>query len=233
MNQLQVINRNGKLTIDSREVAEMIGKRHDHLLRDIDAYVEVIKKTTAPNFGVSDFFVESTYKDATGRTLKCYEVTRKGCNMVANKMTGEKGILFTAEYVTRFDEMEHRLQSGVPVLTERQAVIQSLKLTAEIAEEMDEVKAITHSHGKKIEEIEQKVDTQITLASGEQRRLQKAINSKVCSLTQDKEERSELFRQLHREIKNRCQVTSYKDVLRTDLQKVLKYVDGWVPMPTN
>jgi len=232
MNQLQVINRNGKLTIDSREVAEMIGKRHDHLLRDIDAYVEVIKKTTAPNFGVSDFFVESTYKDATGRTLKCYEVTRKGCNMVANKMTGEKGILFTAEYVTRFDEMEHRLQSNVPVLTERQAVIQSLKLTAEIAEEMDEVKAITESHGKKIEEIEQKVDTQITLASGEQRRLQKAINSKVYSLTQDKEERSEFFRQLHREIKNRCQVTSYKDVLRTDLQKVLKYVEGWVPMPT-
>lgn len=26
--------------------------------------------------------------------------------MVANKLTGEKGILFTAEYVTRFEEME-------------------------------------------------------------------------------------------------------------------------------
>ncbi|SYX84656.1 Rha family transcriptional regulator [Paenibacillus alvei] len=229
MNQLQVINRNGQLLVDSREVAEMVGKEHGHLLRDIKGYVDVLGKS---NFGFSDFFIESTYVSPQNKVLPCYLITRKGCDMVANKMTGEKGILFTAEYVTRFDEMEHRLQSGVPVLTERQAVIQSLKLTAEIAEEMDEVKAITESHGKKIEEIEQKVDTQITLASGEQRRLQKAINSKVYSLTQDKEERSEYFRQLHREIKNRCQVTSYKDVLRTDLQKVLKYVEGWVPMPT-
>ena len=26
--------------------------------------------------------------------------------MVANKMTGEKGVLFTAAYVTKFEEME-------------------------------------------------------------------------------------------------------------------------------
>lgn len=30
--------------------------------------------------------------------------------MVANKMTGEKGVLFTAAYVTKFEEMEQRLQ---------------------------------------------------------------------------------------------------------------------------
>ena len=40
------------LTIDSREVATMIEKRHDHLIRDIKKYVEHL---TAPNFGVSDF----------------------------------------------------------------------------------------------------------------------------------------------------------------------------------
>lgn len=31
--------------------------------------------------------------------------------MVANKLTGAKGILFTAEYVTRFEEMEKQLQT--------------------------------------------------------------------------------------------------------------------------
>ena len=31
--------------------------------------------------------------------------------MVANKLTGEKGVLFTAEYVTRFEEMEKQLQT--------------------------------------------------------------------------------------------------------------------------
>ena len=37
--------------------------------------------------------------------------------MVANKMTGEKGVLFTAEYVTRFNEMEHYLQTGYSQLS--------------------------------------------------------------------------------------------------------------------
>ena len=109
MNNLQVIEQTNVYTIGSREVAVMIDKRHDHLLRDIDGYVEALRKSTAPNFGVSDFFLASVYKDDTGRRLPCFLLTRKGCDMVANKMTGEKGVLFTAAYVTKFEEMEKSL----------------------------------------------------------------------------------------------------------------------------
>lgn len=100
MNTLQA------LTLDSREVATMMEKRHDHLIRDIKKYVEHL---TAPNFGVSDFFRNSTYKDTSGKINKCYLLTRKGCEFVANKMTGKKGILFTANYINRFHEMEKEL----------------------------------------------------------------------------------------------------------------------------
>ena len=36
MNELQLINENGKIYVDSRQVAEMIGKRHADLMRSID-----------------------------------------------------------------------------------------------------------------------------------------------------------------------------------------------------
>lgn len=111
MSGLTVVNRNGQLVVDSREVARMVGKRHDHLLRDINGYVDIISNSTAPNFGVSDFFIHHSYQDSTGRTLPCYLITRKGCDMVANKMTGEKGVLFTAAYVTKFDEMEKTINA--------------------------------------------------------------------------------------------------------------------------
>ena len=94
------------LTLDSREVATMVEKRHDHLIRDIARYTEHL---TAPNFGVSDFFRNSSYKDSSGKENKCYLLTRKGCEFVANKMTGKKGILFTANYINRFHEMEKEL----------------------------------------------------------------------------------------------------------------------------
>jgi hypothetical protein len=65
-------------------------------------------KITQSNFGVSDFFVGSSYLDSTGRELPCYLLSKMGCEMVANKLTGEKGILFTAAYVAKFNEMESR-----------------------------------------------------------------------------------------------------------------------------
>lgn len=58
---------------------------------------------------VSEFFIPSTYTDETGRTLPCFLCTRSGCDMIANKMIGEKGTLFTAAYVKRFREMEREL----------------------------------------------------------------------------------------------------------------------------
>jgi Rha family phage regulatory protein len=93
-------------TIDSREVAQMVGKRHADLLRDIETYCGYMNESTERNFALSDFFKESTYQDTTGRTLKCYLITKMGCEMIANKLTGAKGVQFTAAYVARFNTME-------------------------------------------------------------------------------------------------------------------------------
>ena len=112
MNKLQIISKNGVEVVDSREVAEMIGKEHRNLIRDIRGYVEIIENSTELKIEPSDFFIQSTYMDSTGRTLPCYLLTKKGCDMVANKMTGEKGVLFTAAYVTAFEEMQKRLKTS-------------------------------------------------------------------------------------------------------------------------
>src|SRR5690554_2292278 len=106
MTQLQVINQNGKLLVDSREVAEMIDKDHAHLLRDIRNYLDILGES---NFGSADFFIESYYNDKQGKPRPHFFLTRKGCDMVANKLTGVKGVLFTAAYVTKFEEMEQQL----------------------------------------------------------------------------------------------------------------------------
>lgn len=58
---------------------------------------------------VVDFFISSSYTDDKGEERPCFLCTRSGCDMIANKMTGEKGTLFTAAYVKRFREMEREL----------------------------------------------------------------------------------------------------------------------------
>lgn len=103
MNRLEIISYNGKFVTDSRSVAEMIERNHADLLRDIRKYMEFLGKS---NFALAEFFIESFYEDAQRKQRPHYFITKKGCDMVANKMTGEKGVLFTAAYVTKFEEME-------------------------------------------------------------------------------------------------------------------------------
>ena len=101
MNNLQT------LTLDSREVAVMLNKRHDHLLRDIDTYISYLGQN--PKLGSDDFFKETSYKAGTGRRYKIYQITKKGCEFLAHKQTGRKGSSFTASYINRFHEMEAQL----------------------------------------------------------------------------------------------------------------------------
>lgn len=49
---MNLIKKNGTIYADSREVAEMTGKRHADLCRDIAKYVTVL---TERNFAFSDF----------------------------------------------------------------------------------------------------------------------------------------------------------------------------------
>lgn len=98
-------------TITSMEVAEMVGKEHSKLLRDIRTYTEQLNEA---NLGLVDFFQESTYIDKKGETRPCYNVTKKGCEFIAHKLTGIKGTAFTARYINRFHDMEEELKPKSP-----------------------------------------------------------------------------------------------------------------------
>lgn len=106
---LKKYSNNGELipVVDSREIATMLCKRHSDILGSIKGYIQYLENGKVRS---QNFFIPSTYKtEGNNKTYDCYLLTRKGCDMVANKMTGEKGVLFTAEYVTKFEEMEKEL----------------------------------------------------------------------------------------------------------------------------
>lgn len=100
-----------KSTITSMEVAEMVEKRHADLLKDIRKYVRQLNEG---NISPVDFFTESVRIDIKGQQQPCYLVTKKGCEFIAHKMTGQKGTEFTARYINRFHEMEDQARQ-IPI----------------------------------------------------------------------------------------------------------------------
>lgn len=100
-----------RTTITTLEVAEMMEISHNDILRKIDGrkdrkgYIQILNES---QMAVADYFIKSSYIDSKGEERPCYEVTKLGCDFLANKFTGEKGIIFTAKYVKKFDEMQHQ-----------------------------------------------------------------------------------------------------------------------------
>ena len=74
--------------LTSLEVAQMVGKEHKGLLRDIRRYCEQLGGS---KIALTDFFTESTYITEQNKTMPCYLVTKKGCEFIAHKLTGQKG----------------------------------------------------------------------------------------------------------------------------------------------
>ena len=122
MNELMKVKTNDEkeiTVIDSREVAEMLGKEHKEILQYLEGLktkegkVKVVgiipTLEQSGDVHVANYFIESTYNDR-GRIKKCYLITKMGCEMLGNKQKGEKGILFTAKYVERFNQYEEQLK---------------------------------------------------------------------------------------------------------------------------
>ena len=131
------INTSAIETIDSREVAEMVDMEHKNLLSKIRKYVEILdgSKLSSPQF-----FVPSTYVNNQNKEQPCYLLTKKGCEMVANKLTGEKGVIFTAKYVNRFAEMEQKIK--LPK-TDREILFLSVKVQEETAQRIAKTTVIS------------------------------------------------------------------------------------------
>lgn len=161
MNQLE-------RTLTSLEVAEMVGRNHADVLRDIRKIIEHL--STESNFAVSEYFIESSYKDSTGRTLNCYRLTKKGCELFGTRMTGAKGTQFAIAYIERFNEME-QVQKNLNLDTNDEIAFRMQLLGAKYASEMlrvDETSKIKmleevhKQHGVPTNHLPQYMDEEVT-----------------------------------------------------------------------
>ncbi len=219
MSTLQVVNHNGVNVISSVEVAAMVGKEHSHLMRDIRNYISVLGES---NFGLANFFIEGTYKDKQSKDRPCFYLTKKGCDMVANKMTGEKGILFTATYVEKFHEMEKVVTQQLPPMT-------PLQMISTITSEM-------MKQEERLVSIEEKVNNQLTLDFGQQRIVQNAKNKRVYSLWNNGKINTDIMdtvQKVHaaigRDLKNAFAVNSFRDIRKHEFDEAMSYINAWRP----
>jgi len=102
--ELVNITREGKPITTSVIIADRFGKRHDHVIRDIEN-LECPDEFGLPNFG------ETSYTDQWNRKQKMYLITRDGFTLLAMGFTGKKAMEWKIKYIAAFNKMEELIKN--------------------------------------------------------------------------------------------------------------------------
>ena len=219
MNKLKIVDMNGQQTIDSRLVAEALNMQHKDLLKKIRNYDDIL---TSEKLRPLDFFVPSAYEDGKGETRVCYMLTKKGCEMVANKITGKKGVIFTAMYVDAFNTMEQ--ESRLPTSDPMKALELMFQATKQTSESVNKVES-------RVTNLEENA----FLTPSEYNLVSTRVNERVRHIIQayhlrpNRQQRSELYKAINREIKVITGIKARCQLRQKDLDNVLNFINDWEP----
>lgn len=130
------------MTVSSKEVAEMLGKRHDNLLRAIRKYITQLGDE-APKY-----FTEDPEKGG-----KVYHITKAGCDLMAGRIIGAQSEAFKEKYKPLFGE---EVEEPVSAPQEEEKKAYTVEEVAEILG-MSERSVYRNIQSGKIEGIEREI----------------------------------------------------------------------------
>ena len=101
-NTLQVTE-NAAISMTSQEIAELTGKNHADVLRDIRNMIEQL--------GITDSSFAASYKDSTGRSLPCFDLPKRETLILVSGYSVE----MRAKIIDRWQELETQIR--LPAVT--------------------------------------------------------------------------------------------------------------------
>ena len=220
--QLSVIEQNGIRVLTTNQLAEAYGTDakmiNRNFQRNSERYEQGKHFFALSGEELREFKGSRQIDPNLKFTSILYLWTEKGAWLHAKSLSTDKA---WDAYEMLVDDY-YRMQQQIKPLSEKEQLMAAMKLTLDANKEIGEIKS-------EIVELREKVENQITLDHGQQRRIQRLIGSKVYEVASNEEHKRLLFAELHREIKDRFGVASYKDLKRQEMLKAIAYIESWVP----
>ena len=139
--QLMSVTTQTEQTITSLEVAELTGKRHDHIIRDIRNILSQLDENNHPNFGLVK------YTDAKGEERPMYNLTKEGCLCLVSGYDAN----LRMKIINRWKELELQAHSPSYMIEDKVArakawIREEEAHRAELAMKEEQVAQLTDAH---------------------------------------------------------------------------------------
>lgn len=133
---VQLTGRN-KEVISSLEIAEITGKEHKNIMRDIRNMLEQIDNEGKLNFELSSYVSEQ------GKELPCYAMTKKGSLCLASGYDAN----LRMKIINRWEELEMKERATLPT-----SFAEALQLAADQARELEEKQKMIEVQKQQLDE---------------------------------------------------------------------------------
>ena len=207
-------------TITSVEVAEMVGKQHKNLLADVRGYVKELGEL---KIQPTDFFRENIYKTEQNKRLPCYDITKKGCEFIAHKLTGIKGTEFTARYINRFHEMEDVIQKPKSPMQLLEMEFAALK---EVDSKVDAINRDLQDFKETLPLLPSDADD---VKAEVNKRVIDCLGGKNSNAYHDSSIRGKVYSDIYRELKRQFEVSKYNCIHRNQKNIAIEIVRNYEP----
>jgi Rha family phage regulatory protein len=206
--------------ITSLEVAEMVGRSHNDVLKDIRNIISQLGKGKISQ----SYFSESTYRNSQNKELPCFLLTKKGCELYSTRMTGAKGTQFAVAYIERFNDMENHIKQQPQIPTsQRELAKLALAVTEETNQRVDEVV-------ERVTELEE--NTKID--ASDYGYIGRRVNQRVKEIARgynatNKDQLATLYKDINTGVKQITGVSTRSQLRQKDFDKVNEYINNWQP----
>lgn len=207
-------------TITSNEVAEMVGRPHNDVMKDIRRIV--IHLGEGKNS--QSYFIESTYINSQNKELPNFLLSKKGCELYSTRMTGEKGTQFAVAYIERFNDMEIQIKQERPLsqLSYREQALLALAANEETNERVD-----------KVEQDLKEIKDNALITTEDKNAIDRLIKRTVYTYVNDhrlgKKAKSMLFQDLGRSLKELFNVPHRGRIKEKHYQSAVDFISTWEP----
>ena len=125
MEQLVIQSPQGRDVTTSLIVAQVFGKEHNKVCRDIE------NLSCSENFRVANFGEATFENKKTGQNHKMYQMTKDGFSFLVMGYTGDKAGQFKEMFINEFNKREMMLKSDDYILARSQEILQNRLQLAE------------------------------------------------------------------------------------------------------
>ncbi|MDE5978206.1 MAG: Rha family transcriptional regulator [Turicibacter sp.] len=219
---IKIENKDGVAVVSSRVVAKDFGKRHDHVLRDIN---NIIESDTTQNWGL--LFIESEYKASNGKMNKEYLLTRDGFSLLVMGFTGKEALRWKLQYIEAFNKMEEMIKQQI----QTQIPSSPMDILKVMFSALEEQKQDIVEVKQKIYEFEENAK----LEPSEYSLVSKRVSQRVYEVQRERQmsleqkQIGELFRALNRDILEITGVKTRTQLRQKHLDMVLEFINDWYP----